>query len=184
MPFRTPAFFRRREEPAAGAAVQPAAPAQRFAGGDDAMLDAAPLPPPHAGGQAGAGRGDGDAHAAALAADVLPDKQAIGSALGGLGAPPLFPLLPHEELLSDEERAISLQGFGAFGCVRARAGGKLSHRLVSGFVLCSPRVRRSRHAAASTTTAAHAWWCRVAGARCVALRRRATRCCGGGSAGG
>ena len=121
MPFRTPAFFRRREEPAAGAAVQPAAPAQRFAGGDDAMLDAAPLPPPHAGGQAGAGRGDGDAHAAALAADVLPDKQAIGSALGGLGAPPLFPLLPHEELLSDEERAISLQGFGAFGCVR-RAG--------------------------------------------------------------
>ena len=117
MPFRTPAFFRRREEPAAGAAPQPAAPAQRLAGGDDAMLDAAPLPPPHAGGQAGAGRGDCDAHAAALAADVLPDKQAIGSALGGLGAPPLFPLLPHEELLSDEERAISLQGFGAFGCV-------------------------------------------------------------------
>jgi len=118
MPFRTPAFFRRREE-------QPAAPGR--VDGDDAMLDAAP--PPHAGAPAGAGRGDGDAHAAALAADVLPDKAAIGSALGSLGAPPLFPLLPREELVSDEERAVSLQGFGAFGCAAAKRGGKASHSL-------------------------------------------------------
>jgi hypothetical protein len=118
MPFRTPAFFRRREE-------QPAAPGR--VDGDDAMLDAAP--PPHAGAPAGAGRGDGDAHAAALAADVLPDKAAIGSALGSLGAPPLFPLLPREELMSDEERAVRLQGFGAFGCAAAKRGGKASHSL-------------------------------------------------------
>lgn len=184
MPFRTPAFFRRREEPAAGAQAQPAAPAQRLAGGDDAMLDAAPLPPPHAGGQAGAGRGDCDAHAAALAADVLPDKQAIGSALGGLGAPPLFPLLPHEELLSDEERAISLQGFGAFGCVPGAGRRQVCRTgLVQGSCCCSRRVRLPRHAAASTTTAAHAWWCHAARARCVALRRGVTRRCGGGNRG-
>ena len=115
MPFRTPAFFRRREEPASAAA----AGLPRLADGDDAVLDAAPLSPSHAGAHSGAGRGEGDAHAAALAADVLPDKQAIGSALGGLGAPPLFPLMPREELMSDEERAVSLQGFGAFGCAPA-----------------------------------------------------------------
>ena len=118
MPFRTPAFFRRAGARDEAPAAAPA-PAARHEEDEDApeldvaMLDAAPAPP---GGGEGAGRADSDAHAAALAADVLPDKSAIGSALGGAGAPPLFPLLPREELLTDEERAVSLQGFGAFGC--------------------------------------------------------------------
>ena len=159
MPFRAPAFFRRREE-------QPAALPGRV-DDDDAMLDAAPLPPPHAGAPAGAGRGDGDAHAAALAADVLPDKAAIGSALGGLGAPPLFPLMPREELMSDEERAVSLQGFGAFGCA-PQAAARQSVALQGCRWPVSRRVRLSRCAGASTTTAARASWCRAARARRVA----------------
>jgi len=132
-PFRT--LFRRRaaaaEAPPAAAAARPApvaAPPGRPSDDDDeAMLDAGSS---HGGLHSGLERGDGDA--AALAADVLPGKDAIGSALGGLGAPPLFPLLPHEELLTDEERAVSLQGFGGFGCA-ATAG--VSPR--AGFPACS-----------------------------------------------
>jgi hypothetical protein len=142
MPFRTPAFFRRGggardgvAAPAAPAANALAPPPAAAAAGlradddddddeamlDDAMLDAAPGG--GSGADGGAGRADSDAHAAALAADVLPDSAGIGSALGGLGAPPLFPLLPREELLTDEERAISLQGFGSYGCGRPRRRG-------------------------------------------------------------
>lgn len=105
------------------------------------MLDAGSS---HGGSHSGLERGDGDA--AALAADVLPGKDAIGSALGGLGAPPLFPLLPHEELLTDEERAVSLQGFGGFGCA-ATAG--VSHHeqgsLPAPRLTAAPPLRRCKH---------------------------------------
>ena len=121
MPVRTPSFLRRGAAPApapAPAAAAPAALPRQADEDDDAALDVSMLDaaPAAGGGDGGAGRADSDAHAAALAADVLPDAAAIGSALGGLGAPPLFPLLPREELLTDEERAVSLQGFGSYGC--------------------------------------------------------------------
>ena len=60
---------------------------------------------------------------AASARDVL-DAHALAPTVYDLEArpkglasgPPLFPLLPLEELLAPEERAVRLQGFGNHGC--------------------------------------------------------------------
>ena len=151
MPFRAPAFFTRlrsRQQQAAPPQTLAAAPARADEEDkDEQMLDTDSLPGSRSG-PGGSARAE-DAHAAAPAEDCPPEAgSSIGSLLSSQDAPPLFPLLPGEELLGDEERAIRLQGFGSHGCAASgRAESSLSHLSLHPAPL---------HSAASTTAAARA----------------------------
>ena len=76
----------------------------------------------------------GDPGAARAAEDVAPSPPPSTSGSDGLpGLPlasgsglPVFPLLPREELLSPEELAVKLQGFGQYGCVCPLTGQRVA----------------------------------------------------------